>query len=60
MMRVSAALLVLALVPVPTPAAVRAGREWGCEFVVLQSSPMGFGVYRQMGFEVLTHYAIFR
>ena len=43
-----------------TWAAVRAGREWGCEFVVLQSSPMGFGVYRQMGFEVLTHYAIFR
>jgi GNAT superfamily N-acetyltransferase len=43
-----------------TWAAVQAGREWGCELVVLQSSPMGFGVYRRMGFEVLTHYAIYR
>jgi GNAT superfamily N-acetyltransferase len=40
--------------------AVRAGREWGCELVALQSSPMGFGVYLGMGFEVLTRYAIFR
>ena len=43
-----------------TWAAVQAGGEWGCELVVLQSSPMGFGVYRRMGFEVLTHYAIYR
>ena len=43
-----------------TWAAVQAGREWGCELVALQSSPMGFGVYRRMGFEVLTHYVIFR
>ena len=43
-----------------TWAAVRAGYDWGCELVALQSSPMGFGVYRRMGFEVLTHYAIYR
>jgi len=43
-----------------TWAAVRAGGEWGCDLVALQSSPMGFGVYRRMGFEVLTHYHIFR
>jgi GNAT superfamily N-acetyltransferase len=42
-----------------TWAAVQAGREWGCELVVLQSSPMGFGVYRRMGFEVLTRYATY-
>ena len=43
-----------------TWAAVRAGSDWGCTFVVLQSSELGFGVYRRMGFEVLTHYLLFR
>jgi GNAT superfamily N-acetyltransferase len=43
-----------------TWAAVQAGCEWDCDLAVLQSSPMGFGVYRRMGFEVLTHYAIYR
>ena len=43
-----------------TWAAVRAGRDWGCDLVALQSSPMGYGVYRRMGFEVLTQYAIYR
>jgi GNAT superfamily N-acetyltransferase len=45
---------------VVTWATVEAGREWGCDLVVLQSSPMGFNVYRGMGFEVLTRYAIYR
>lgn len=40
--------------------AVQAGREWSCKLVVLQSSELGFGVYRRMGFEVLTHYLLFR
>lgn len=43
-----------------TWAAVHAGREWGCDLVVLQSSEMGFGVYRRMGFEVLTRYEMHR
>jgi GNAT superfamily N-acetyltransferase len=43
-----------------TWAAVDAGREWGCKLAVLLSSPMGFGVYRRMGFEVLTHYELYR
>ncbi len=43
-----------------TWAAVEAGRDWGCKLVVLQSSEMGFGVYRRMGFEVLGHYEIHR
>ena len=43
-----------------TWAAVDAGREWGCPVVVLQSSRMGFGVYRRMGFEVIGHYEILR
>ncbi len=43
-----------------TWAAVRAGLDWGCSLVVLQSSRMGFGVYRRMGFEVLTRYEMYR
>jgi ribosomal protein S18 acetylase RimI-like enzyme len=43
-----------------TWAAVGAGREWGCELVVLQSSELGFGVYRRMGFEVVTYYELRR
>lgn len=43
-----------------TWAAVEAGREWGAGLVVLQSSKMGFGVYRRMGFEVIGHYEIHR
>lgn len=43
-----------------TWAAVQAGRDWGCHLVVLQSSTMGYEVYRRMGFEVLTHYVMFR
>jgi GNAT superfamily N-acetyltransferase len=43
-----------------TWAAVEAGRDWGCTLVVLQSSDMGFAVYRRMGFDVLTHYEMHR
>jgi len=43
-----------------TWAAVEAGRAWGSRMVVLQSSKLGFGVYRRMGFEVIGHYEIHR
>ncbi len=42
-----------------TWAAVAAGREWGCETVVLQSSEMGYPVYLAMGFALLNRYAVF-
>lgn len=37
-------------------AAVDAGREWGCDVVVLQATEMGFNSYRRMGFETVTRY----
>ncbi len=40
-------------------AAVEAGRAWGAEAVVLQSTEMGFPVYRAMGFRAVVEYAIF-
>jgi ribosomal protein S18 acetylase RimI-like enzyme len=43
-----------------TWAAVGAGAAWGSRLVVLQSSELGFGVYRRMGFEVLTRYEMYR
>jgi hypothetical protein len=43
-----------------TWAAVAAGCDWGCRSMVLQASPMGFPVYRAMGFEVIGQYTIFR
>lgn len=43
-----------------TWAAVQAGRAWDCHTVVLQSTPMGFSLYRRMGFEVVGGYAEFR
>lgn len=43
-----------------TWAAVQAGRAWGCHTVVLQSTPMGFSLYRRMGFEVVAEYTEFR
>ena len=42
-----------------TWAAVEAGRAWGCERIVLQSSEMGFALYEAMGFRTVVRYALF-
>lgn len=42
-----------------TWAAVEAGREWGCDVVVLQSTPMAVAMYEAMGFRTVTTYAMF-
>ena len=42
-----------------TWAAVAAIRDWGCTSAVLQSSGMGYPVYRAMGFEEVTRYVRF-
>jgi GNAT superfamily N-acetyltransferase len=42
-----------------TWAAVGAIRDWGCQAAVLQSSTMGYPVYRSMGFEEVVRYARF-
>lgn len=43
-----------------TWAAIDAGRQWGCPMVVLQSSEMGFSVYRSMGFRVIDRLVLLR
>lgn len=43
-----------------TWAAVDAGYDWECSTVVLQSSDMGLGMYRRMGFEVVVRYVMFQ
>lgn len=43
-----------------TWAAVSAIREWRCTAVVLQSSAMGYPIYRSMGFEEVVRYARFK
>jgi hypothetical protein len=40
--------------------AVEAGRSWGCDTIVLQSSEMGFSVYEAMGFRTVVRYRVFR
>ena len=42
-----------------TWAAVDAIRDWGCSAAVLQSSEMGYPVYRAMGFRQVTRYRRF-
>jgi len=42
-----------------TWAAVEAGRAWGCETVVLQSSVMGLSMYAGMGFRTVAPYVTF-
>jgi ribosomal protein S18 acetylase RimI-like enzyme len=41
-----------------TAAAVNAGLEMGAETASLQASPMGEGLYRQMGFETIFNYRL--
>jgi GNAT superfamily N-acetyltransferase len=43
-----------------TWAAVQAGRSWGCEIAVLQSSEMAFSMYEAMGFRTVVSYAVFK
>lgn len=43
-----------------TWAAVEQIRDWGCAAAVLQSSAMGYPVYRSMGFEEVVRYARFK
>jgi GNAT superfamily N-acetyltransferase len=43
-----------------TWAAVAAGRSWGCDLVVLQSTEMGQSVYEAMGFRTVVRYVEFR
>ena len=42
-----------------TWAAVGAGRAWGCDAVVLQSSVMGLSMYADMGFRTVARYVTF-
>jgi GNAT superfamily N-acetyltransferase len=42
-----------------TWAAVGAGRAWGCDTIVLQSSAMGLSMYAKMGFRTVAPYVIF-
>lgn len=43
-----------------TWAAVAAGRAWGCDTIVLQSTEMGYSVYVAMGFRTVVAYATFK
>ena len=43
-----------------TWAAVEAGRDWGCETAVLQSTEMAFSMYEAMGFRTVLSYAVFK
>lgn len=43
-----------------TWAAVEQIRDWGCTAAVLQSSAMGYPIYRSMGFEEVVRYARFK
>ena len=42
-----------------TWAAVGAGRDWGCDTIVLQSSVMGLSMYVDMGFRTVAPYVVF-
>ena len=42
-----------------TWAAVGAGRAWGCDTIVLQSSVMGLSMYAEMGFRTVAPYVTF-
>ena len=40
-------------------AAVNAGREWGCDTVVLQATAAGLPVHERMGFRNVVRYVTF-
>ena len=42
-----------------TVAAVEAGRTWGCDPIVLQSTEMGERLYRELGFRIVVRYTTF-
>ena len=42
-----------------TWAAIEAGRAWGCDTIVLQSSVMGLSMYSAMGFRTVAPYVVF-
>lgn len=42
-----------------TWAAVAAGRDWGSDTIVLQSSEMGFRAYSAMGFRTVLNYSVY-
>lgn len=42
-----------------TWAAIQAGRDWGCDTIVLQASEMGFPIYAAMGFRTVVEYTVF-
>ena len=42
-----------------TWAAIDAGRAWGCDTIVLQSSVMGLSMYSAMGFRTVAPYVVF-
>ena len=42
-----------------TWAAVEAGRDWGCDTIVLQASEMGLPIYAAMGFRTVVEYTVF-
>ena len=42
-----------------TWACLQAGRSWGCDMAVLQSSAMAMSMYRRMGFQDVVAYAVY-
>jgi ribosomal protein S18 acetylase RimI-like enzyme len=42
-----------------TWAAVGAGKAWGCDPIVLQSSTMAYSMYEAMGFRTVVPYSMF-
>jgi GNAT superfamily N-acetyltransferase len=42
-----------------TVAAVTAGRDWGCDPIVLQATEMGEPLYRELGFRTVVRYTTF-
>jgi GNAT superfamily N-acetyltransferase len=42
-----------------TVAAIEAGRDWGCDPIVLQATEMGEPLYRELGFGIVVRYTTF-
>ena len=43
-----------------TWAAVAAGRDWGCDTIVLRRARWAFPMYQEMGFRTVVRYTTFR